>query len=215
MTGRFFDVSLDQMTAMCRRLRKAMKMKEKSAGISPAQIDSQTDEQPLLRLLVDEARRRGDTLAALARHLGVTYTRLTQWRRGEASISRASPPVTSAAAKYLGVPKVAVLAMLGVISAADFVWPGRESLGETVRRELEELRHDPMLAGFVPPSLIRAAPDVQLFVAMLCREIRGAALSHHHVYEWARALQLVAAGHAQAVDELARLREARSQSVKS
>lgn len=36
------------------------------------------DEQPLLRALVFEATRRGDTLGLLAKHLGVTYERLAQ-----------------------------------------------------------------------------------------------------------------------------------------
>lgn len=190
-------------------------MKERIAGAAPAPVASPSDQEPLLRLLVDEAARRGDTLAALARSLGVTYNRLTQWRRGEASISRASPSVTRAAARYLGVPKIAILALTGVISTADFLWPGRESLGKTVRRELESLRRDPMLAAFVPPSLLQADADVQLFVAMLCREVRGAALGHHRIYEWARVLYSVAAGNAQAVAELGRLREAEGQAVRS
>lgn len=182
-------------------------MKQRSARIAPARMESQTDKEPLLRLLVDEATRRGDTLAALARNLGVTYNRLAQWRRGEASISRANPSVARAAAKYLGVPRVVILALTGVISTTDFVWPGRESLGEAIRRELESLRRDPMLAGFVPPSLLHADREVQLFVAMLGREVRGPALSRHH-YEWARILQLVAAGNAEALAELVRLRKA-------
>jgi hypothetical protein len=39
------------------------------------------DEQVLLWILVAQATQRGDTLAKLAKALGVTYERLAQWRR--------------------------------------------------------------------------------------------------------------------------------------
>ena len=62
------------------------------------------DEQPLLRVLVSEATRRGDTLAALAKELGVTYERLAQWRRNDALIAKAHRSVHEKAATYLGLP---------------------------------------------------------------------------------------------------------------
>ena len=63
-----------------------------------------SDDPPLLRVLIAEATRRGDTLAAMARHLGVSYERVAQWRRRETNIGNASRPVLEAAGAYLGVP---------------------------------------------------------------------------------------------------------------
>ena len=69
------------------------------------------EEQPLLSALVSEATRRGDTLAALAKQLGVTYERLAQWRRNDALIAKANRSVLEKAATYLGLPTVLVLLM--------------------------------------------------------------------------------------------------------
>ena len=84
-------------------------------GYPPPQLD----DHPLLRVLIAEATRRGDTLAALAGALGVTYERVAQWRRKEANVSKASRCVIESAAKYLGIPTVMVLCLTG---SSCFVW---------------------------------------------------------------------------------------------
>jgi len=163
-------------------------------------------EQPLLRLLVEEAQRRGDTLVNLAHHLGVSYARLAQWRRGEAMIAGARPAVMRQAAAYLGAPTVAILALADQIHPEDFLAPGAGSLEARARKELEALRRDPMLAGFVPDTVLSADLKVQLLIVLLYREVCGGWQSRERVFEWARVLRLVSAGDAQAIAELARLR---------
>lgn len=165
------------------------------------------DEQPLLRILVAQATRRGDTLAGLARELGVTYERLAQWRRNEARISSATRSVHEKAAKYLGLSTVIVLTLAGTISLQDFVWPGKDSLQARVGLDLARLRQDPFLGAFVPAELAEAGPAVQLFVAFLYRELNGDDVHRESNYRWLTALHGAAAGDASAQSELDMLRK--------
>ena len=131
------------------------------------------DAQPLLRALVAEAARRGDTLAALAKALGVSYERLATWRRGDADIGGARVSVHENAARYLGVPTVLVLVMAGTISLEQFIWPQKGAIGDRMARELERLRQHPFIGPFVPAELASAAPSVKLFVAFPFHELSG------------------------------------------
>jgi len=131
------------------------------------------DEDPLLRILVAKAATRGQPLKLLAKELGVTYGRLAQWRREKAAMKSAHRSVHARAARYLGVPTVVCLALAGVVGLEDFVWPERESLDSRLRRQLEEMRHDPFIAPFLPPSLAAASPDLRLFIVFLYRQATG------------------------------------------
>jgi transcriptional regulator with XRE-family HTH domain len=165
------------------------------------------DEQPLLRVLVAEATRRGDTLASLAKTLGVTYARLAQWRRNEAAISHAKRDVHENAGRYLGIPTVLVLIMAGIAGLNEFVWPSEDSLKERVERSLERLRLDPFLGGFVPPDMADATPAVKLFVVFLIHEMEGDTGKRTPNHRWLRALYRAAAGNAEGQLEVEILRK--------
>lgn len=171
-------------------------------GYPPAQLD----DHPLLRVLIAEATRRGDTLAAMASALGVTYERVAQWRRKEANVSRASRGVLEAAAAYLDIPTAFVLCMVGILGIQDLLPLGRSSLEAHVKLELSRLRMDPHLAGFVPHSLLDADPAVQNFVVLLYREVAPANGAKQPSYRWMRALQLAALGNVEAQADLANFR---------
>ena len=160
------------------------------------------DEQPLLRVLVTQAAARGDTLANLAKSLGVTYERLSQWRRGEAKIGRAGRPVLEKAAQYLGLPTVLVLALAGGLAVQDFVWPAKGSLRERVGRELERLRLDPFIGAFVPTELAKAGSAIQLFVVFLYQQLNPDETRKMTTYEWVTTLHRAAAGDAEAQAKL-------------
>jgi hypothetical protein len=68
-------------------------------------------DQPLVRVLIAESIRRGDSLSELAAHLGVSYQHVAQWRRNEYKIANAKRSVFEAAARYLKVPTVIVLCL--------------------------------------------------------------------------------------------------------
>jgi transcriptional regulator with XRE-family HTH domain len=169
-----------------------------------------TDDPPLLRVLIAEATRRGDTLATMASHLGVTYERVAQWRRKEADIANANRAVFEAAAIYLGVPTAYVLCMVGLITAMDFTHPSRLSVRENLQRQLESLRLDPAFAGFFPEALSTADPAIQQFVVLLYRELGGGPIKPARPFEWMRSMTLAALGDLQAQAELAALRAERA-----
>lgn len=168
------------------------------------------DDQVLLRILVAQATQRGDTLAKLAKALGVTYERLAQWRRQEADIGRAQRSVHQNAAVYLGVPVVLVLTLAGTVSMEDFVWPEKAPMSRRVQIELERLRHDPFFAEFVPETLSKADPGVQLLVAFLYRELNPAQVPQASGYRWLAALHQAALGHAEGLQALATARSGTS-----
>ena len=130
-----------------------------------------SDGQPLLKLLVSHAASRGQTLASLAKALGVTYERLAQWRRGDALIQNAGKDVFVRAAQFLGLPTVLVLMFSGAVVLNDFVWPSKVSLLHRMTMELERMKQDPYLGPFFPSDLDSASPAVQLFVVFLFHEI--------------------------------------------
>src|SRR5262249_42185937 len=127
----------------------------------------------LLKVLIEESRRRGDSYKALANHLGVTYERLYQWTRGDGSLRTARRQVHECAARYLGVPQVAVLAMSGALTAEHFISPRSPTLEASVRMEVEAMRRDPWTAGFVPESVNSAPRELQAFILLLYRTLRS------------------------------------------
>ena len=127
----------------------------------------------MLRILVAKAAAQGQTLTSLAKELGVTYSRLTQWRREKFAMRSAHRSVHLRAARYLGVPTALTLALAGVVGLEDFIWPESETLEARLRRDIEEMRHDPHVAAFLPSSLAIAAPELQLLIVFLYRQLKG------------------------------------------
>lgn len=176
-----------------------MVVKEQNTGTSPRRSPPtrQSEERALLEALVAQATRRGDTLTALAKNLGVSYERLAQWRRGEADIRQAKTAVHERAGQYLGVPTVLILALAGVISLEQFVWPAKDALSQRLAQELERLRLHPFLGPFVPAELSGAEPAVKLFVAFLFHEMTGGPESGGNNFRWVNALHQVTVDDAQ------------------
>lgn len=127
--------------------------------------------QPLLRALAGEAKNRGDSLAMLAKALGVTYVRLAQWRRNDADIGAANRSVHKNAASYLGIPPAFIPFLAGTMGLEDFVWPAKESLDSRISRELKQMRRDSYVGAFMPDALESSPQEVKLFVTFLYREL--------------------------------------------
>lgn len=202
---------LHDETALCCLTLEVIVVKRKAIGVgrdgnAPTE-GRERDGAPLLRALLAEAQRRGHTLTELARQLGVTYERLAQWRRSEGAIGRAQASVHKLAGEYLGIPTVLVLVLANEIGLRQFVWPTRAPMKDRIGIELERLRQDPFLGGFVPSELATAAPGIQLFVAFLFHELRGAGVEGEHGDRWFSALHRAAVGGAQAELEFDKLRQ--------
>lgn len=161
------------------------------------------DDPPLIRVLLAESGRRGDTLEDVAHALGVPYQRIAEWRRGETNVANAKRTVLRAAAKYLGVPTTYVLCLSGVITVEDLVKPSQVAMPERLRRAMEEVRTDPLWAGLFPSALMTADQEVQRFVALLYRELQGPSDARDaQEVKWMLAIHRAALGDAKAQAEL-------------
>jgi transcriptional regulator with XRE-family HTH domain len=154
------------------------------------------NEQPLIRALIAHSHRRGESLAELAKHLGVTYERFSQWRRTPSAIANANESVFINAAQYLGVPIILVMVMAKRIELHQLVWPAAGTLEERVFRQLDELRKDPFLGGFVPKELADTPLPVQLFVLFLFHQLGHRGPQGDCGNRWLNNLQEVAANQA-------------------
>lgn len=154
-------------------------------------------EQPLIRALMAHAHRRGESLAQLAKHLGVTYERFSQWRRNPSKVATANETVFVNAAKYLGVPTILAMVMANRIELCQFVWPAAATLDERIVQQLNELRQDPFLGGFVPRELADAPLPVQLFVVFLYHQLGRPGTLDDSGQRWLSTLQRAVSGDAE------------------
>lgn len=166
------------------------------------------DDEPLVRLLVAEAARRGDTLVMLAENLGISYSRLTQWRRKEASMANAHRSVHFNAAAYLGLPTALVVVLAGVVTLTDFIWPSPDSLESRLQKEIEVMRQDPLFGGFVPQELTSTSREIRMFVAFLYAETGRRSSARQGCQHWLSLLHGAAVSH----DELLRMAESKEAS---
>jgi len=126
----------------------------------------------LLETLVREANAKGQQLAALAEELGVTYGYIAQLRNGHRSTENISNKFALNCARYLGVPCITVKLLAGRVRPEDFVLPA-ELEAKRVEEGLRRLADDPMLGGFVPPTLWDQPTEVKQLVLMLFQEVSG------------------------------------------
>ncbi len=151
-------------------------------------------EQPLIKALMAHAHRRGESLAQLAKQLGVTYERFSQWRRNPSKVATANETVFVNAAKYLGVPTILAMVMANRIELCQFVWPAAATLDERLVQQLNELRQDPFLGGFVPRELADAPLPVQLFVVFLYHQLGRPGTLDDSGQRWLSTLQRAVSG---------------------
>lgn len=153
--------------------------KENSNGTSsdapelPSTAAKQYRVSPLLTALIVKAQREGQTMQHLARVLGVSYARLSQWRRGESQISNAKRSVHEHAARYLGLPVILVRVLARDITLSDLLWPEEGDLERQVQSSIQQLYDDCYMGGLVPPALLSASTSVKLFVLFLYRELNS------------------------------------------
>ena len=167
------------------------KPQSKPARLGPPLLIRTQDR--LMRSLVLQAQSRGDTLKALAQHLGVTYEQVASWRRGESHIRNSRREIHRRAAEYLGLPMVLVLVLAEVIGPDDFTWPADASLEARLERDLRALQCDPFFGAFVPEALASSSVELKLFVAMMYREDAGPGPSERGA-RWLEILERVVAG---------------------
>jgi hypothetical protein len=167
-----------------------MKVKMKEEGVRRRRAVSEmvAEPQPLLVALIGSAQRKGQSSTELARELGVSYQRFGQWRRKPEELATAGDEVYVRAAHYLGLPLVLVRVMGGNIALSDFLWPTSESLDVRLQREIEDIRSDPFLGGFVPSEIDAVPNSVKLFTVFLYSHLKTQGTQGGMSLQWVRAM---------------------------
>lgn len=153
------------------------------------QDTSEAAQHPLVRLLIRCAEVRGDTLTALAKELGVSYERFTQWRRGEANIGNARRSVHHAAARYAGLPPILILGLCGKFELNDFIVTSAKPIKDRLQSEITRIMEHKLLGGFVPRELSEAKDPIKVLVIFLVRQIEARSETQTH---WLSVIQLIA-----------------------
>jgi transcriptional regulator with XRE-family HTH domain len=131
------------------------------------------DGGPLMGWLLDETRRRGITLQAMASELGVTYGYVAQLRSGIRKCSQISKGFAAACAAYLGAPTSTVLILSGYLTISDFTVQN-ESEEEIVERALRKMSDDPQFRSAVfSTDLEGLSFEAKRALAMLYAEVAG------------------------------------------
>jgi transcriptional regulator with XRE-family HTH domain len=126
----------------------------------------------LIRWLLYAANERGMSLRDLADNLGVTYGYISQLRTGIRQVSGISDEFSSACARFLGVPRIAVLLAAGRVHPEDY-YHSPEEVRELVRRGVSALMRDPEIGPLVPANLEVADYEMQRLVVLLYERATG------------------------------------------
>lgn len=126
----------------------------------------------LIAWLYDEARRRRQTCAEMARELGVTAGYINQLRVGIRQLSHISQEFGDACAAYLGVPPIVVKLLSGRVRVSDFLLPA-ESEEEQVRRAVDRLLDDDHARSVLPDNVRELSLEAKKVVLMMYTEATG------------------------------------------
>ncbi|MHB1666169.1 helix-turn-helix domain-containing protein [Thiomonas sp.] len=123
----------------------------------------------LLAWLIEAANERGLQLKEMAEAIGVTYGYIHQLRTGIKPIPGLSEKVIDGCAKFLGVPRLAILVAADIVRVDDF-YLEPDSLSVYLEPALHLMQRDPEWGAFVHPSVFRAEPKVQHLLILLYEE---------------------------------------------
>ncbi len=151
------------------------------------------DTQSLLKHLVGEATKRGDTLASLAKNLGITYRRLAQLRSNAASIKRVQRGTLERAARYLNWPVILVLVHADIVKVSDLQMCEKLGTSKRVELALKTMRNDAEIGPFFPRTL-NADEETRLLLAFLFDRIQSAR-SVGSAQDWMKEVRLAVDSH--------------------
>lgn len=130
----------------------------------------------LLAALFRQAHAKGHSVSDLTRALGCSYADLMPLQSEEPRKPYVTDDVFNAMANYLSVMPITVKALAEVVTLADFVMPdGAEDAA--FERAFEQMAHDPLLGGFMPPSLRRLSSEEKRFVVACYEQACGVELT--------------------------------------
>lgn len=132
----------------------------------------------MLVWLTKSALQRGHKMREMASALGVTYGYLIQLKKGIRETTRVSDEVIRSAARYLGVPAVAVRMAAGQLSLQDFQMP-KDRLEKRVEDALDFISRDPSFCFLLPPTVAELPLDARMSMVVLYEQATGARLISH------------------------------------
>ncbi len=135
-----------------------------SAGLAASEI--QLRGSTLLAWLIETANERGLQLKQLASEIGVTYGYIHQLRSGLKPIPGISEKVINRCARFLGVPRLAILIAADVIRVDDF-YSEPDSVCAYLEPALHLMQRDPEVGCFVHPAVFNADDHVKHLVVLL------------------------------------------------
>lgn len=125
----------------------------------------------LLAALVRTAHLRKQHLGDMARDLGVTYGYISQLRSGLRKVDQVSDGFAQACARYLGVPRLAVLQLSGRLRPEDFFEEGGAIPEITAASEF--IQNDPQWGPLMTIELRALSPDSWYGIVRLYEEATG------------------------------------------
>ena len=128
--------------------------------------------EPLFAALQNRARQLGQTLQEMCRCLDFSYPYYSQLRSGRRSLSGASDDFTHACARYLGVPRLTILALADIVSPQDMV-QSQEAVITHLPRAFEHVCTDPYWAHLATASVRHGSFETQYLIVRLYEQMTG------------------------------------------
>lgn len=159
------------------RTPKEIRLRNKGAtwsALSPSELSRPG--ATLLALILEAANTRGLGARELAEDaLGVSYSYFASLRNGEKEITKIGDDVITRIAKFLGLPKVAVMLAAGQLKLEDF-YQDPEIFQTHLQPALQFIQRDPNVGAHMPASVFTADPAIQQFVVILYEKAYGKTL---------------------------------------
>ncbi|MGE4125690.1 MAG: helix-turn-helix domain-containing protein [Pusillimonas sp.] len=129
-------------------------------------IKGEVKGEPLFAALQNRARQLGHTLQDMCRYLDFSYPYYSQLRSGRRNLSGGADEFTRACARYLGVPRLTVLALADIVSPED-MYESENAITAHLSRAFEHVCTDPDCAHLATESVRQSPPDTQYLLVRL------------------------------------------------
>ncbi len=140
--------------------------KQKTQFLAMSEEDLHRPGATLISWFFAKANAEGHSLSQLAEHLGVTYSYISQLRGGTRQTPHISEMLSTAAATYLGVPRIAVLFAAGIVQLEDY-YDDLATLKTRVNAAITAMRSDPQWGPLVPADISGQSYEYKRLLVLL------------------------------------------------
>lgn len=128
--------------------------------------------EPLFAALQNRARQLGHTLQDMCRYLDFSYAYYSQLRSGRRNLSGAADDFTLASARYLGVPRLTILALADIVSPED-MYETRDAITVYLPLAFEQVCADPYWAHLATAKVRNSHSEAQYLIVRLYEQMSG------------------------------------------